>query len=408
MRERNIIVKGQYINKKCKITLNCGKEGHHDWNAIVYNVLNGSGCLCCANKCSECSEDKFIKIVRENGWMLLSKYIDNNTKVILKCKNPHHHEWESTPHSIKGSETYCHCCSGHCNICPYEKFIGIVNEKGGILKGKYIDVMTPVTLNCGLPDHHDWPAKPVTVNYGAWCHCCANRCDKCPYEKFMRIITEKKGIMKSEYVNVSIPVTLNCGLPGHHDWTTMPSTINTGKWCSCCSRQCVKCSESLFIDIIKEKGGIVKGSYQGTHIRVEVECDKGHIFKASPNKTKFRGDWCPHCSFTRGYSISQINWLESIERKSATKIRKATDPEGEFYIDTVGKVDGYHIETNTVYEYHGCYWHGCNKCFSEDGVNKTVDKPFGLLREKTLERDKRILELGYNLVVKWECDDIED
>ena len=29
-------------------------------------------------------------------------------------------------------------------------------------------------------------------------------------------------------------------------------------------------------------------------------------------------------------------------------------------------VDGYNHETNTVFQYHGCYWHGCRKCFPHD------------------------------------------
>jgi len=27
-------------------------------------------------------------------------------------------------------------------------------------------------------------------------------------------------------------------------------------------------------------------------------------------------------------------------------------------------VDGFHRETNTVYEFHGCFWHGCPKCYA--------------------------------------------
>ena len=34
-------------------------------------------------------------------------------------------------------------------------------------------------------------------------------------------------------------------------------------------------------------------------------------------------------------------------------------------------VDGYDAETNTVYEFQGCYWHGCPKC-SPTGVEKTT------------------------------------
>ena len=26
-------------------------------------------------------------------------------------------------------------------------------------------------------------------------------------------------------------------------------------------------------------------------------------------------------------------------------------------------VDGFCLETNTVFQFHGCYWHGCPKCY---------------------------------------------
>ena len=32
-------------------------------------------------------------------------------------------------------------------------------------------------------------------------------------------------------------------------------------------------------------------------------------------------------------------------------------------------VDGYHEESNTIYEFHGCLWHGCLKCYKADTFN---------------------------------------
>ena len=36
---------------------------------------------------------------------------------------------------------------------------------------------------------------------------------------------------------------------------------------------------------------------------------------------------------------------------------------GEYRIPTVGFVDGYCQNTHTVYEFHGCFWHGCPQCY---------------------------------------------
>ena len=40
------------------------------------------------------------------------------------------------------------------------------------------------------------------------------------------------------------------------------------------------------------------------------------------------------------------------------------------------KVDGYCYETNTVYEFHGDYWHGNPIVFDSDDTNKCVGKTF--------------------------------
>ncbi len=38
------------------------------------------------------------------------------------------------------------------------------------------------------------------------------------------------------------------------------------------------------------------------------------------------------------------------------------------------KVDGYSKETNTVYQFHGCFWHGCSKCFDPNTINNKNKK----------------------------------
>lgn len=83
-------------------------------------------------------------------------------------------------------------------------------------------------------------------------------------------------------------------------------------------------------------------------------------------------------------------------------IQYALSPEGEYRIPTIGKVDGYCPLNNTVYEYHGNYWHGNPLIFKEDDMNTIAHKTFGQLYRDTIARDDRIRKLGYNLVVQWE------
>ncbi len=122
-----------------------------------------------------------------------------------------------------------------------------------------------------------------------------------------------------------------------------------------------------------------------------------------------RGKGCPFCFYSRigmGYSKASIEWLKSIELDESVKIQYIDPKKGiaEFIIPEVGKVDGYCHETNTVYEFHGDFWHGNPNVFDPEDINPVNGKTFEELYNTTIERDNKIRKLGFNLVVKWESD----
>ena len=77
---------------------------------------------------------------------------------------------------------------------------------------------------------------------------------------------------------------------------------------------------------------------------------------------------------------------------------------GEYTIEGVGKVDGYCASTNTVYEFQGCFWHGCPKCYNEATINTKNHIDMGELNKRTLAKNAKIRELGFNLVTIYECE----
>ena len=62
------------------------------------------------------------------------------------------------------------------------------------------------------------------------------------------------------------------------------------------------------------------------------------------------------------------------------------------------KVDGYDEKNNTVYQFHGCYWHGCQKCYKKDDLNKEKNKLMIDLYNNTIETSKNIKNNGYKLI----------
>ena len=99
---------------------------------------------------------------------------------------------------------------------------------------------------------------------------------------------------------------------------------------------------------------------------------------------------------TQKYSKQSIQWLDYVMRTENINIRHAENG-GELRIDNY-LVDGYDEANNTVYEFHGCYWHG-HAC----GTNHDDEK-----WNNTLERDQAIRDAGYNLVTITSCQWIQN
>lgn len=128
-----------------------------------------------------------------------------------------------------------------------------------------------------------------------------------------------------------------------------------------------------------------------------------HVWKTSV-KMRATGRGCPRCAKSKGYSENQIKWLSEIEKRENIQIQHALSECGEFYIKDIGNVDGFCKSTNTVYEYHGDFWHGNIDMYDRDKIHPVIGTTYGSLYQKTILRDDKIRKLGYNLVIVWESE----
>jgi len=70
------------------------------------------------------------------------------------------------------------------------------------------------------------------------------------------------------------------------------------------------------------------------------------------------------------------------------------------------RVDGYDPVNRTVYEFQGCYWHGCPTCFDTSDTNPTNGKTYEELYKETCLRVKCLESLPNVIppvVQCWEC-----
>ena len=130
-----------------------------------------------------------------------------------------------------------------------------------------------------------------------------------------------------------------------------------------------------------------------------------HIFETTLGHFS-AGSRCPQRDMF-GYSKVSIRWLNYVMESQEINIQHAENG-GEYRIlGTNWRADGYCKETNTIYEFHGTYWHGDPNKYHGDRkneINKNKDKTFGELYDITIEREKVIKSLGYNLEVMWESE----
>jgi flagellar hook protein FlgE len=104
-------------------------------------------------------------------------------------------------------------------------------------------------------------------------------------------------------------------------------------------------------------------------------------------------------------SLKCAIWLESIMKQEHIYIQYDKN-DGEFFFEegSTKRADGYCADTNTIYEFHGNYWHGNPTLYDASVWNEWTKSTMGDLYQATIERENKIKALGYNLVVMWESE----
>ena len=103
------------------------------------------------------------------------------------------------------------------------------------------------------------------------------------------------------------------------------------------------------------------------------------------------------------FSQTSIHWLRWRSEIDNVYIQHAMNG-GEHFIPTVGKVDGFCKKTNTVYQFQGCFWHGCSRCYTGDRINPVNQRDMLELQRTTERKNQGIRDLGYTLVEVYQCE----
>ena len=147
---------------------------------------------------------------------------------------------------------------------------------------------------------------------------------------------------------------------------------------------------------------------QATHLQRHTErCAQGKTVIDCPGEKVEAPQTAYEKAFYPKHKASKesIQWLEYVAKHWKIPIHHAMSGHGgERWI---GKrpVDGYNHEKKLVLQYHGCYWHGCPKCYPDR--NKIIDRG-DRTREDLFQATKRrtayLRKEGYRVIECWACE----
>ena len=105
-------------------------------------------------------------------------------------------------------------------------------------------------------------------------------------------------------------------------------------------------------------------------------------------------------------SPESLRWLEQEAARWKIHIHHAACGHGgERWVERA-PVDGYNHETRTAFQYHGCHWNGCRKCYPNDRDkiithnDQTREDRF----KATVKRTKVLQAAGYHVIEAWVCE----
>lgn len=309
-----------YVNSKKSIKVKCPYG--HEWSGYSRKVIIPcNNCKICWNLRDLEPAERIAEIITCKEGTTLFQYVKSNVKMQIRCMFGH--IFNMIPDDIMSGK-WCNICAGNNVDESREKFYSIVASNGGRALTPYINTITKVDIIC--KQNHTFSPVASSVNMGHWCPHCAGNTVEQGENRFRQTITKKGGIIISPYINRYTKITIQC--PNNHIFQSRPGCINQGQWCSKCANKCPEQAQSRFITTVQDRGGVVLGQYVRVHDKVQIQCNRRHIFNMTPGNIS-KGKWCSKCQNHCPIQARE-RFEEAVRSKNGTIISE--------YINTYTKV----------------------------------------------------------------------
>lgn len=401
---------------------------HGEFEQTPNRHLDGAGCRKCSNESTRIRMSIPWKTYKEqletihNNIYDYSKVIWNgsNNEITVICNKHGDFTIRAQDHK-KGRG--CQKCSKenkiHYNKHNTEIFIENAIQKWGNIfdysKVDYKDSNNKVIIIC--KKHGEIEIFPPNhLSYG--CGYCGRETnkrnidlkEKCKREFMLKANTIHENIYdysKSVYEDAVSKVIVICKT--HGEFSISPNNHLRGKGCPACGTECSKLArlkdfdeyKPEFIKLYGDKYDYSSVVWEGGSKPITVICKKHGEFNILPYLHKV-GKECQKCS--NQHSGISMGWLLFMEKRYLTEIQHARNL-GEFVIPgTRYKADGYIKSSNTIFEFHGDFWHGNPELYDETELNPKLGISYGELYTRTKTKSKLIIDKGFNLIEVWEND----
>jgi len=397
-----------YSNSKTKVTIICPEPGHGEFKQLPKNHIIGKGCHTCGGDPVKTTAD-FIRKSEERhagkgyGYENV-EYVNSNTEVIIIC--PEHGEFLQKPcNHLQGYG--CQTCAGNQrkNTEEFiEQAIAVHGDTYDYEKVDYITCRDKVNIIC--PVHGEFEQRPDGHLAGRGCSDCEWDKRRKSQEEFIQIASEIHGNFysyeKVDYQNNRDDITITC--PIHDDFEQRPSNHLHGNGCPECGddrmRKTVEEFKEEAYAIHGDRYGYDKVIYRNRHTKVTITCPKHGDYEQRPGD-HIKGYGCPRCA-KKGYSDIANEYLDYIDICLELDMIYIGKSNYEYRIqNSYYKADGYSEKYNTIFEFHGCIFHGCSQCYP-DREKMIYDKTMEELYTRTEVRREHCLQEGYNYIEIWE------
>lgn len=262
-------------------------------------------------------------------------------------------------------------------------------------KVDYVNGTTKIEIICS--EHGSFFQTPESHLSGRGCNECSGT-KLNTKDHFIKNATAMHGdtysYIKTDYVNSTTKVEIICGK--HGAFFQAPKKHVLGQGCKKCGGKILKTTSEFVSEAsMLHKNKYNYMNYKNDSTKIEIMCSVHGSFFQTPNK-HLQGRGCPKCS--NNISKPSTEWLDKLNVPLREQSFKFTNEKRK------RQVDGYDPKNNTIYQFHGNYWHGNSKRYEPTNTHPIIKKTFGQLHEETLRRDQNIRDSGYNLVVCWEHD----